>query len=91
MVDALVAKAEEGRRRQRNTSGSCQQILIRRCPNRETSVVAIRLEPMQIGWVSRGTETSKYPEEKKKKLRCKSENIPLVAVSENGKVQTSIY
>ena len=36
MVDALAAEAEEGRRRQRNSPGSCQQTLIRWCPNEET-------------------------------------------------------
>ena len=29
MVDALVAKAEEGRSRQRNMSGNRQQVMIR--------------------------------------------------------------
>ena len=33
MVDALVAKAEEGRSRQRNMSGNRQQVMIRQCPN----------------------------------------------------------
>ncbi len=31
-----MAEAEEGRGRRRNASGSCQQALIRRCPNGET-------------------------------------------------------
>ena len=65
MVDALVAKAEEGRGRLRKVLGSCQQTMIQRCPNGETPVWEIRLKPTQVGWVSRGTETSKYPEEKK--------------------------
>ena len=33
MVDALVAKAEEGRGRLRKCSGSRQQAMIRTCPN----------------------------------------------------------
>ncbi len=43
MVDALVAKAEEGRGRLRKMLGSCQQTMIQRCPNGETPVVEIRL------------------------------------------------
>ncbi len=38
MVDALVAKAEEGRGRLRKVLGSCQQTMIQRCPNGETPV-----------------------------------------------------
>ena len=36
MVDALVAKADEGRGRLRKLLGSCQQTVIQRCPNEET-------------------------------------------------------
>jgi hypothetical protein len=35
-VDALAPGADEGRGRRRNASGSCEQALIRRCPNGET-------------------------------------------------------
>ncbi len=43
-VDALALRAEEGRGRRRNASGSCQQALIRRYPNGETpAVVAQRI------------------------------------------------
>ena len=38
MVNALVAKAEEGRGRRRNAWGSCQQAMIPWCPNGETLV-----------------------------------------------------
>ena len=34
-VDALAPGADEGRGRRRNASGSCEQALIRRCPNGE--------------------------------------------------------
>ncbi len=78
MVDALVAKAEEGRGRLRKMLGSRQQIMIQQYPNEETLSREIGMKPTQVGWVSRGTETSKYPEQKK------SYEIPLVAVSENG-------
>ena len=79
MVDALVAKAEEGRGRLRKVLGSRQQTVIQQYPNGETPLIEIS-EMHNVSWsmVSRGTETSKYPEEKK------SYEIPLVAVSENG-------
>lgn len=48
MVDALVAKAEEGRGRLRKVLGSRQQTLIQRCPNRETLVREIGLIPTQV-------------------------------------------
>ncbi len=41
MVDALVAKADEGRGRRRNVWGSCLQAVIPQCPNEETPVVEI--------------------------------------------------
>ena len=43
MVDALVAKAEEGRGRLRKSLGSRQQTMIQRCPNGVTLVVEIQL------------------------------------------------
>ena len=41
MVDALVAKAEEGRGRLRKMLGSCQQTMIQRCPNEITPLIEI--------------------------------------------------
>ena len=57
--------------------------MIRRFPNGATW----HIEDMSyqfIGKQTRGTETSKYPEEKKTKV------IPLVAASERGVAQTNI-
>ena len=65
MVDALVAKAEEGRCRQRKRWGVVKQTMIQRFPNRVTCSDESRSAPTQVGGVSWGTETSKYPEEKK--------------------------
>jgi len=36
LVDALVLAGDEGRGRLRKVTGSCQQALIRECPNGET-------------------------------------------------------
>ena len=68
MVDALVPSADEGRGSLRKASGSREQAPIRGYPNGETQ----RCEPslsaaehiggMKGTW---GTETSKYPEEKR--------------------------
>lgn len=41
MVDALVAKAEEGRGRLRKMLGSCQQAMIQQIPNEETPLIEI--------------------------------------------------
>ena len=68
MVDALVPSAEEGRGSLRKASGSREQAQIRGYPNGETHPVEHRIPPAEsIGreegtW---GTETSKYPEEKR--------------------------
>ena len=79
MVDALVAKAEEGRGRLRKVLGNRQQVMIQQYPNEETPLIEIsEMLSASLSMVSRGTETSKYPKEKK------SYEIPLVAVSENG-------
>ena len=57
--------------------------MIRRCPNEETPVRVIGLSPdIKSGWETRGTEISKYPEEKKTIV------MPLVAMSEIGRAQT---
>ena len=68
VVDALVETAEEGRGQRRNAPGSCKQAVIRGSPNRETGQEScpvtgepIHNSPEGTG----GTETSKYPEEKK--------------------------
>ena len=45
MVDALVAKADEGRGRLRKVLGSRQQTVIQRCPNGETPVWETKLRP----------------------------------------------
>lgn len=74
-----MAKAEEGRRRRRYSSGSCQQTLNRRIPNGEIPSSESLRTPTYVGEVSRGSETSQYPEENK------SKEIPRVAVSENGR------
>ena len=41
LVDALVAKAEEGRGRLRKVLGSCQQTMIQQYPNEETPLIEI--------------------------------------------------
>ena len=48
MVDALVAKAEEGRGRLRKVLGSRQQIMIQQCPNEETPLIEISEMPTQV-------------------------------------------
>ena len=39
MGDALAIRADEGRGKLRKVTGSCQQALIRKCPNGETQLV----------------------------------------------------
>ena len=80
-VDALALEGEEGRGKLRKVSGSRKQAPIRKCPNGETPFrKAERLPPEFIGWVelTRGSETSQYPEEEKTTV------IPPVAASERG-------
>ena len=68
MVDALAPSAEEGRGTLRKASGSREQALIRGYPNGETHPAerwipaAESIGSLEGTW---GTETSKYPEEKK--------------------------
>lgn len=51
MVDALVAKAEEGRGRLRKVLGSRQQIMIQQYPNEETPLAAMSEMPAQaVAW-----------------------------------------
>ena len=68
--------------------GAAKQALIRRFPNGETRPGVMPCHPMTeyIGsWRrTRGTETSKYPQEKK------SIEIPQVAASERGTAQTDV-
>ena len=50
MVDALVAKAEEGRGRLRKVLGSRQQTLIQQYPNEETPLTAMsEIHPIYWG------------------------------------------
>ena len=66
MVDALVAKAEEGRGRLRKVLGSRQQTVIQQCPNGAILSRVIGMILVVRLWRGiRGTETSKYPEEEK--------------------------
>ena len=64
----MAPYADEGRGKLRKAAGSCKQALIRRRPNGGTRQPK-RLSPMteSIGHEegTRGTETSKYPEEEK--------------------------
>jgi hypothetical protein len=66
--------------------GADKQALIRRFPNGETHRIRAVSIPEYIGYEkrTRGTETSKYPEEKK------STEIPLVAASERGTAELII-
>ena len=67
-VDARAPNAEEGRGQLRKAAGSRKQTSIRRYPNGETQLRIAQLPPPEyIGRPegTRGTETSKYPEEKK--------------------------
>ena len=80
MGDALALGDDEGRAKLRKASGSRTGAVIRRYPNGETRRVE---DPSSlIGKSTRGTETSKYPEEKKTTV------IPQVAASERGTAQT---
>ena len=68
MEDALAPDAEEGRGSLRKASGSREQTKIRGCPNGETRRCGPTTSPVEHidRWKGTwGTETSKYPEEKK--------------------------
>ena len=84
-MDALAPYAEEGRGKLRKATGSRKQAPIRRFLNGETRQV-YSLSPADEYIVcmegTRGTETSKYPEEKKEN------SIPRVAASEMESAQT---
>ena len=75
MVDAQALGDDEGRGKLRKAAGSCKRALIRRCPNGGTRLVEDQT-PARKG--TRGTETSKYPEEKRTIV------IPRVVASESG-------
>ena len=68
-VDAWPLVDEEGRTKRRNAAGSCKEAKIRRYPNGETRHIEKSMSSIteSIGYEreTRGTETSKYPEEKK--------------------------
>ena len=79
MGDALALGDDEGRGKLRKAAGKCKQLLIRRCPNGGTCCVE---DAAAVRPVTRGTETSKYPEEEKIIM------IPQVVASERGRAQT---
>ena len=84
-MDAKAPYAEEGRGQLRKAAGSRKQTSIRRYPNGETQPREARLpyaESIGIQAGTRGTETSKYPEEKKET------SISKVAASEMERAQT---
>ena len=67
-MDALAPSAEEGRGSLRKASGSREQAPIRGYPNGETrwsEPPALPVEHIGRGEGTWGTETSKYPEEKR--------------------------
>ena len=73
-------QGEEGRDKLRKAAGIGTYKLIRRYPNGATHYIE---DVVSARRRTRGTETSKYPEEEKTKV------IPIVAASEIGLVQTS--
>ena len=77
----MALRGDEGRDKLRKVAGSGTYILIREFPNGATQHVEDMLLRF-IGEQTRGTETSKYPEEEKTKV------IPLVVASERGLAQT---
>ncbi len=79
MGNAQALRGEEGRDKLRKAAGIGTHDMIRRYPNGATRYIeGITSARRQ----TRGTETSKYPEEEKTKV------IPIVAASEIGLVQT---
>ena len=64
----MAPNAEEGRGTLRKATGSCVQALNRRCPNGETHTgepCISCIESIDTEKGTWGTETSKYPEEKR--------------------------
>ena len=78
-VDALALGGDEGRDKLRKAAGRRRWPAIRGCPNGATQPARAIPE----GRRTRGTETSKYPEEEKTTV------IPQVVVSERGGAQTA--
>ena len=71
MVDALVSRAEEGRGKAAKSLGELSSKPSRGFPNGATRPGKTRAHPAEhICWdeVTRGSETSQYPEEEKKNL-----------------------
>ena len=70
-ADAWPPGTEEGRTKRRNAAGSCKEAKIRRYPNggtRHPGGMTPDTEHIGITGGTRGTETSKYPKEKKTKV-----------------------
>ena len=81
--DALASAGDEGRAKPRKCHARRKGSLTMAIPNGETHAYAYpQAEYIGLRRLTRGTETSKYPEEKK------STEIPLVVVSERGGAQT---
>ncbi len=84
-MNALASRADEGRGKTAISPGELSSKLSRGFPNEATRPDKIGTPPAQhIGWEedTRGSETSQYPEEKKKTF------IPLVVANERGRAQT---
>ena len=80
--DALASAGDEGRAKPRKCGARRKGSLTTAIPNGETHAQAYpQGEYIALRRQTRGTETSKYPEEKK------STEIPLVVVSERGPAQ----
>lgn len=78
----MALRAEEGRGKLRKATGSRKQALIRGYPNgatRRSKTPSPYAEHIGIEEGTRGTETSKYPEEEKETSN------PQVAASEKGR------
>ena len=76
-MDALGPRAEEGRGKAAKSLDQPSNRRSRGCPNWVTCSGVESVHPL-LRKVSGGTETSKYPEEKK------STEIPLVVANERG-------
>ena len=75
----MALRDDEGRVKLRKATGSCTKALIRRYPNGATHRIE---DTVPERGRTRGTETSKYPEEEKTIV------IPQVVASERGLAQT---
>ncbi len=90
-------RAEEGRGKAAISLGESSSRHSRGFPNRRTGLGVESGHSDFVGGVSRGTETSKYPEEKKSTPWAKLEfargeprgEIPLVVANERGTAQTN--